>query len=193
MYVTQMTDQQLHQASEFFTEGSRAQAIRLQIDKRAQVAQATLAAKAEAAQAEALASVRAVKPAGQERYGERLDNVITDEDQIGQGGLMEKYRDNVRAIQLVRTLDAENRNAKADELRVLARYVGWGGFASMLFSGFPGLVQLGLYSIVGLVTAALVTRYVLPHLRGAEVATRDLSRVGAWLTVNRSRRRLTCV
>lgn len=56
------------------------------------------------------------------------------------------------------------------------------GFASMLFSGFPGLVQLGLYSIVGLVTAALVTRYVLPHLRGAEVATRDLSRVGAWLT-----------
>lgn len=56
------------------------------------------------------------------------------------------------------------------------------GFASMLFSGFPGLVQLGLYSIVGLVTAALVTRYVLPHLRGAEVATRDVSRVGAWLT-----------
>ncbi|CAJ0810749.1 hypothetical protein LMG19087_00889 [Ralstonia wenshanensis] len=55
------------------------------------------------------------------------------------------------------------------------------GFASMLFSGFPGLVQLGLYSIVGLVTAALVTRYVLPHLRGADVATRDVSRVGAWL------------
>ena len=55
------------------------------------------------------------------------------------------------------------------------------GFASMLFSGFPGLVQLGLYSIAGLVTAALVTRYVLPHLRGAEVATRDVSRIGAWL------------
>ncbi|OCS44760.1 MMPL family transporter [Ralstonia pickettii] len=56
------------------------------------------------------------------------------------------------------------------------------GFASMLFSGFPGLVQLGLYSIVGLVTAALVTRYVLPHLRGEEVALRDVSRLGAWLT-----------
>ena len=55
------------------------------------------------------------------------------------------------------------------------------GFASMLFSGFPGLVQLGLYSIVGLVTAALVTRYVLPHLCAAEVATRDVSRVGTWL------------
>jgi len=55
------------------------------------------------------------------------------------------------------------------------------GFASMLFSGFPGLVQLGAYSIVGLVTAALVTRYVLPHLRGAHAATRDVSRLGAWL------------
>ena len=127
MYVTQMTDQQLRQASEFFTEGSRAQAIRLQIEKRAQEAQGALAAKAKATQAEALASLRAVKPAGQERYGERLDHVIAGEDQIGRGGLMEKYRDNVRAIQLVRTLDAENRNATADDLRLLARYVGWGG------------------------------------------------------------------
>ncbi|RQR50184.1 hypothetical protein DIE21_17675 [Burkholderia sp. Bp9140] len=55
------------------------------------------------------------------------------------------------------------------------------GFASMLFSGFPGLVQLGLYSIVGLTAAALVTRFVLPHLRGEHVAIRDVSRVGAGL------------
>ncbi|WP_114808966.1 MMPL family transporter [Paraburkholderia kururiensis] len=55
------------------------------------------------------------------------------------------------------------------------------GFASMLFSGFPGLVQLGLYSIAGLATAALVTRYVLPHLRGARHAIRDVSRAGAVL------------
>lgn len=55
------------------------------------------------------------------------------------------------------------------------------GFASMLFSGFPGLVQLGAYSIAGLVTAALVTRFVLPRLQGGAVAIRDVSRVGAWL------------
>lgn len=55
------------------------------------------------------------------------------------------------------------------------------GFASMLFSGFPGLVQLGLYSIAGLATAALVTRYVLPHLRGARFAIRDVSKLGAAL------------
>ncbi|WP_322048424.1 MMPL family transporter [Paraburkholderia sp. J67] len=55
------------------------------------------------------------------------------------------------------------------------------GFASMLFSGFPGLVQLGAYSIAGLVTAALVTRFVLPRLQGGAVAMRDVSRIGAWL------------
>ncbi|MFT0168603.1 MMPL family transporter [Paraburkholderia mimosarum] len=55
------------------------------------------------------------------------------------------------------------------------------GFASMLFSGFPGLVQLGLYSIAGLVSAALVTRFVLPQLCGGTVAIRDVSRIGAAL------------
>ena len=55
------------------------------------------------------------------------------------------------------------------------------GFASMLFSGFPGLVQLGLYSIAGLTTAALVTRFVLPHLRGARFAIRDVAPLGAAL------------
>jgi len=55
------------------------------------------------------------------------------------------------------------------------------GFASMLFSGFPGLVQLGVYSIAGLVAAAAVTRYVLPHLHRRAIAVRDLSRLGAKL------------
>ncbi|WP_321797740.1 MMPL family transporter [Caballeronia sp. J97] len=52
------------------------------------------------------------------------------------------------------------------------------GFASMLFSGFPGLVQLGLYSIVGLSTAGIVTRFVLPHLLPSGFAIRDVSRLG---------------
>ncbi|RQR52597.1 hypothetical protein DIE19_28080 [Burkholderia sp. Bp9126] len=55
------------------------------------------------------------------------------------------------------------------------------GFASMLFSGFPGLVQIGLFSIAGLTTAALVTRFVLPHLYDGDVAMRDVSRFGARL------------
>ncbi|HYP86246.1 MMPL family transporter [Variovorax sp.] len=36
------------------------------------------------------------------------------------------------------------------------------GFSALVFSGFPGLAQLGVFSVAGLVTAALATRYVLP-------------------------------
>jgi predicted exporter len=38
------------------------------------------------------------------------------------------------------------------------------GFGAMLFSGFPGFVQLGLFTMTGLIAAASVTRFVLPHL-----------------------------
>jgi predicted exporter len=38
------------------------------------------------------------------------------------------------------------------------------GFGAMLFSGFPGLAQLGLFSIAGLLVAVAVTRWVLPAL-----------------------------
>ena len=52
------------------------------------------------------------------------------------------------------------------------------GFAALLLSGFPGLAQLGLYSITGLVTAAWVTRFVLPHLLPATFRIHDASAVG---------------
>ena len=38
------------------------------------------------------------------------------------------------------------------------------GFAALLFSGFPGLAQLGLFSMAGLTAAALTTRCVFPRL-----------------------------
>ncbi|RYF42603.1 MAG: hypothetical protein EOO25_06155 [Comamonadaceae bacterium] len=52
------------------------------------------------------------------------------------------------------------------------------GFGALLFSGFPGLAQLGLYSISGLAGAALVTRFVLPHLLPANFTVRDISAPG---------------
>ncbi|GAB2452877.1 MMPL family transporter [Cupriavidus yeoncheonensis] len=55
------------------------------------------------------------------------------------------------------------------------------GFASLLLSGFPGLAQLGLYSIAGLATAALVTRFVLPHLVPATLHLRDVTPLGTRL------------
>ena len=38
------------------------------------------------------------------------------------------------------------------------------GFSALLLSRFPGLSQLGLFAMVGLFTAACVTRWVLPHI-----------------------------
>lgn len=56
------------------------------------------------------------------------------------------------------------------------------GFASLLFSGFPGLAQLGLYSIAGLITAAAVTRFVLPPLIALAAPHQQVRQVGAgWL------------
>ncbi|WP_153147014.1 MMPL family transporter [Dechloromonas sp. H13] len=55
------------------------------------------------------------------------------------------------------------------------------GFGALLFSGFPGLAQLGLYALSGVATAAVVTRYVLPQLAGEHVAARDLGALGGAL------------
>ncbi len=56
------------------------------------------------------------------------------------------------------------------------------GFASLLLSDFPGLAQLGLYSIAGLVAAAAVTRFVLPHLLPANFRIHDVSAIGLVLS-----------
>jgi predicted exporter len=53
------------------------------------------------------------------------------------------------------------------------------GFASLLPSSFPGLAQLGLYSISGLIAAALVTRFILPSLLPTRLAMADLAPFGA--------------
>lgn len=55
------------------------------------------------------------------------------------------------------------------------------GFGALLFSGFPGLSQLGLYALSGVLTAALVTRFVLPVLAGTAF---EVPAPGAW--VNRA-------
>ena len=51
---------------------------------------------------------------------------ITDDD-IGAGGAKTKFKANIEAIRLLQTLDAEQRQATAEEQEVLSRYVGWGG------------------------------------------------------------------
>ena len=51
---------------------------------------------------------------------------ITDDD-LGAGGAKTKFKANIEAIRLLQTLDAEQRQATAEEQEVLSRYVGWGG------------------------------------------------------------------
>jgi predicted exporter len=53
------------------------------------------------------------------------------------------------------------------------------GFATLLPSSFPGLAQLGVYSIAGLVAAALVTRFVLPLLLPRQLRIRNVAPLGA--------------
>lgn len=55
------------------------------------------------------------------------------------------------------------------------------GFAVLLLSGFPGLAQLGLYSVAGLLAAAAMTRFVLPHLLPADFRIADVTSAGSML------------
>lgn len=58
------------------------------------------------------------------------------------------------------------------------------GFSALLLSGFPGLSQLGLFAMVGLFTAAGVTRWVLPHIVPIGFHTkREGLQVAQWVDV----------
>lgn len=48
------------------------------------------------------------------------------------------------------------------------------GFSSLLLAGFPALAQLGLFALVGLLAAALVTRWVLPACIRPGFAPREI-------------------
>ena len=53
------------------------------------------------------------------------------------------------------------------------------GFSAMLFSGFTGLAQLGLFSIAGLLAAVSTTRWVLPNLLPAGFSVHASTRLSA--------------
>ena len=67
----------------------------------------------------------AQKPPAQPKQ-EPINFHITDDD-LGAGGAKAKFKANIEAIRLLQTLDAEQRQATAEEQEVLSRYVGWGG------------------------------------------------------------------
>ena len=52
---------------------------------------------------------------------------IAEDDRIGLGGLKQKCRANLEAIELLKLLEHEQRQPTNEEKRALVRYVGWGG------------------------------------------------------------------
>ena len=59
---------------------------------------------------------------------QRLQFQITD-DALGRGTSREKFRANVKAIQVLKQCEAQNRYATREEQQILSGYVGWGGLA----------------------------------------------------------------
>ena len=66
---------------------------------------------------------------------------ITD-DHIGEGAPLERFQRNLDAIRTLKTMEAENRSATAEEQAVLAQYVGWGGLADFFDEKNPRYSEL---------------------------------------------------
>lgn len=60
---------------------------------------------------------------------EQRHNYRIHDDTLGAGTPGEKFNRNIRAIRLLKKLEAEDRFATPEEQEVLAQYVGWGGLA----------------------------------------------------------------
>lgn len=60
---------------------------------------------------------------------------ITDADNLGGGGPLEKARANIQAIRIIKALESEHRGATPDEQAQLVKYTGWGAseLANKLF------------------------------------------------------------
>ena len=66
---------------------------------------------------------------------------ITD-DHIGEGAPLERFQRNLDAIRTLKTVEAENRTATAEEQAVLAQYVGCGGLADFFEEKNPRYNEL---------------------------------------------------
>ena len=57
------------------------------------------------------------------------ENFTITDDNLGDGGAKTKFRANVDAIKVLKTLEREKRPATAEEKETLSKYVGWGALA----------------------------------------------------------------
>lgn len=104
---------------------------------------------AELIQAEEKAAEEAPAPVGETtQQAVSADNrpakmfTITPDMGIGEGGQKTKFKNNLEAIKILKSLEAEGRQATPEEQQALARYVGWGGIPQA-FYGDAGKVSKG--------------------------------------------------
>ena len=55
------------------------------------------------------------------------DNFRILDTHLGEGGQKEKFWNNIKAITVLKQIEAENRHATPEEQHILSQYVGWGG------------------------------------------------------------------
>lgn len=63
------------------------------------------------------------------------DFTISEDDEVGKGGLKTKFKQNLEAIKLLKQLQRENRQATKDEQKILTKWVGWGGLKAAFRRG----------------------------------------------------------
>jgi N12 class adenine-specific DNA methylase len=56
---------------------------------------------------------------------------MSDKDNVGEGGKEKRYKNNIKAIKLLKQLEIESRKATSAEQKTLAKYSGWGGMTSV--------------------------------------------------------------
>ena len=61
-------------------------------------------------------------------YNERINYKITDND-LGVGTAKERFKNNIKAIKVLKKCEAEDRYATDEEQEILSKYVGWGGLS----------------------------------------------------------------
>ncbi len=63
----------------------------------------------------------------EENHSYRAQNFRITDDHLGEGGAKTKYAFNIAAIQTLKQIEAEGRQATPQEQETLSKYVGWGG------------------------------------------------------------------
>lgn len=92
-------------------------------------------------------SARAERPAGKPDADVKGENFAIEPGALKEGrGWKQKAQDNIRAIELMRQIEAEGRPATKAEQAELARYVGWGGIRGA-FPDTDGKFEKGFEAI----------------------------------------------